>query len=94
MRSRSASIWDSSAYNKWMGYREWLSLLFAAVSGVVGMTTGVMLVELVRLAMNKARRERVLESIRIFGLRQVIWKALFEDPQGELELTKPHHDHA
>ena len=77
-----------------MGYREWLSLLFAAVSGVLGMTTGVMLVELVRLAMDKARRERVLECIRIFGLKEVIRRALFENPQGQLDLRKPHRDHA
>jgi hypothetical protein len=77
-----------------MGYRVWLSLLFAAISSILGLTTGALLVELVRLAMDKARRERELERIKILGLWQVIRKALFEDPQGELELRKPHHDHA
>ncbi len=71
-----------------------MSLLFAAISGVLGLTTGALLVEFVRLAMNNTRRERVLERIKIFGLRQVIWKALFEGPQEELELRKPHRQHA
>ena len=58
------------------------------------MVVGVLLVELVRLLLSKARRERQIAQIRVYGLRRVLWNALTGDPQPELELREPRRYHA
>ena len=73
--------------------RDWLELALTIVCGSLALVVGAVLAELLRVLANRARRERQIERIRVYGWRQVIRKALTGDPQSELEL-QPRRRHA
>lgn len=64
------------------------------VSGALGLTFGALLVEAVRLLVNRKVRQRQLERVRVFGLKTVLRKWLFGDPQAELDLISPQRRQA
>lgn len=73
-----------------MNSHDWMALASVFVGGILGMISGVLLSEVVRLLANKNRRRKQIERIRVFGFRSVIRKALMGDRQPELELTSRH----
>ena len=72
-----------------MKYRDWLSLLIAITGGAAGLTLGAVSVELLRLVLDKSRRQEQIQRIRVFGLKSVLRKALMGDPRLELNLRQP-----
>jgi hypothetical protein len=67
---------------------DWLSLLLSVVVGVLGLLCGVFSIELMRLLLNKERRERQIRRLRMYGLKHIIETEMSEHPQPDLDLRK------